>query len=158
MQSRVEGGTLCDLLFVNQRLVEPRGSAAGQNLFRERKRRRILASNRGCKVRHRDGGQRRFRAVGDIEFIALARRLLRGHARNFLRRFFYRPEIFLYPAVEFGLLEIADHNQCRVIRPVKSGVKRPHFGQFRSVEFRDVADARAVCRDERRTIFSSRSR
>ena len=74
--------------------------------------------------------------------VLFPRRLFRRHTRNFFRRFLDRAEIFLYPAVELVRLEIAHHDEGRVVRPVKGRMKGAHFRQLRGIELGDVADSR----------------
>ena len=121
---------LRDLFPVNHRFIEPRGIASGKNLLRQRERRCVVAANGRREISDGDRRQRRLRAVNPSAFVARSRWFLHSDARNFLRWFGDRAEIFRDPAIKLFRFEIAHHDQGRVIGSIEGGMKRAHLGEL----------------------------
>ena len=83
--------------------------------------------------------------------LTLARRLFDLHARQRAIRFGNRSKILVDPAIELFRIEVADDDECRIVRPVKSRVKLLHVLERRGIEIFDTADPRTLVRvfDER---------
>ena len=133
-----------DLLVIDQRAVQAAALAGRQDAVQHRQGRAV-----GVLVGHGvpgqgDGGQGHVRRI--VGGGARAGRLglfhvVGGHGR---RRTLQRGEIFVDPAVQLRLIEIARHDQHGVVRPVVGGVEAPHVVQGRGVQLLDRADARTA--------------